>query len=192
MQATIFGTGYVGLVTGTCLAEVGNDVVCMDVAADRVARLNRGEVPFFEPGLPELVASNHAAGRLRFITDEKAAVAQGRVLFIAVGTPPADDGSADLSQVFAVARSIGRHLQGDAVIVVGNVHTNEYDGRDGIHRQTLEMRARAVGPDLSHYIVKLQRLQGLRDSDPQTPDVAAEVDDTDEADGQDGPLPLSA
>lgn len=117
MQIAVFGTGYVGLVTGACLAEVGNDVVCMDVAADRVARLNRGEVPFFEPGLPELVASNHAAGRLRFITDEKAAVAHGRVLFIAVGTPPADDGSADLSQVFAVARSIGRHLQGDAVIV---------------------------------------------------------------------------
>ena len=88
MQITVFGTGYVGLVTGACLAEVGNDVVCVDIAADRVAQLSRGEVPFFEPGLPELVATNHAAGRLRFSTDEKRAVAHGRVLFIAVGTPP--------------------------------------------------------------------------------------------------------
>lgn len=117
MQITVFGTGYVGLVTGACLAEVGNDVVCVDIAADRVAKLNSGEVPFFEPGLLELVERNHTAGRLRFITDEKRAIAHGRIFFIAVGTPPSNDGSADLSHVLEVARSIGQHLQGDAVIV---------------------------------------------------------------------------
>ena len=117
MQITVFGTGYVGLVTGACLAEVGNDVVCVDIAADRVAQLNSGEVPFFEPGLLELVERNHTAGRLRFITDEKRAIAHGRIFFITVGTPPSNDGSADLSHVLAVARSLGLHLQGDAVIV---------------------------------------------------------------------------
>ena len=117
MQVTIFGTGYVGLVTGTCLAEVGNDVVCVDIDADKVARLQRGEVPIFEPGLEELVAANRAAGRLRFTTDAKAAMAHGRIVFIAVGTPPDEDGSADLSHVLGVAASIGRALERHAVVV---------------------------------------------------------------------------
>jgi UDPglucose 6-dehydrogenase len=117
MQVTIFGTGYVGLVTGTCLADVGNDVVCVDIDADKVDRLNRGEVPIFEPGLDDLVAANRAAGRLRFTTDAASAIAHGRVLFIAVGTPPDEDGSADLSHVLSVARSIGRHLAQYAVVV---------------------------------------------------------------------------
>jgi UDPglucose 6-dehydrogenase len=117
MQVTIFGTGYVGLVTGTCLADVGNDVMCVDIDADKVARLQRGEVPIFEPGLDDLVANNRKAGRLRFTTDAAAAIAHGRILFIAVGTPPDEDGSADLSHVLAVARSIGRHLDRDAVVV---------------------------------------------------------------------------
>ncbi len=117
MNVTIFGTGYVGLVTGTCLAEVGNDVVCVDIDADKVARLNRGEVPIFEPGLDDLVAANRKAGRLRFTVDAATAVAHGAVIFIAVGTPPDEDGSADLSYVLAVARTVGRNLGHYAVVV---------------------------------------------------------------------------
>ncbi len=121
MRVTLFGTGYVGLVTGACLAEMGNDVLCIDVDAAKVARLERGEVPIFEPGLAPLVVRNHAAGRLRFGTDAAAGVAHGELLFIAVGTPPDEDGSADLSHVLDVARSIGRHL--DRYVVVVNKST---------------------------------------------------------------------
>jgi UDPglucose 6-dehydrogenase len=117
MKVTIFGTGYVGLVTGTCLAEMGNHVLCVDVDAAKVARLERGEVPIFEPGLAPMVTRNHAAGRLAFTTDARAAVAHGEVIFIAVGTPPDEDGSADLQYVLAVARSIGEHLDRHAVVV---------------------------------------------------------------------------
>jgi len=117
MKLTIFGTGYVGLVTGTCLAEMGNQVLCMDVDADKIARLERNEVPIFEPGLEPLVKRNHEAGRLAFTTDAAAAVAHGDVIFVAVGTPPDEDGSADLKYVLAVARSVGEHLDRYAVIV---------------------------------------------------------------------------
>ncbi|MGH8125059.1 MAG: UDP-glucose dehydrogenase family protein [Rhodanobacteraceae bacterium] len=117
MKLTIFGTGYVGLVTGTCLAEMGNHVLCMDVDADKVARLERGEIPIFEPGLEVLVKRNHEAGRLAFTTDAKTAVAHGDTIFIAVGTPPDEDGGADLSYVLSVARSIGEHLTGYVVVV---------------------------------------------------------------------------
>jgi UDPglucose 6-dehydrogenase len=99
MQVTIFGTGYVGLVTGTCLAEVGNDVVCVDVDAGKIERLNRGEIPIFEPGLEELVVENHRSGRIRFTTDAASAIGHAQVIVIAVGTPPDEDGSADLSHV---------------------------------------------------------------------------------------------
>ncbi|HET7842969.1 MAG TPA: UDP-glucose/GDP-mannose dehydrogenase family protein [Xanthomonadales bacterium] len=117
MQVTIFGTGYVGLVTGTCLAEVGNDVVCVDIDEGKIARLERGELPIYEPGLEDLVASSRAAGRLKFTTDAASAIAHGRIIFIAVGTPPDEDGSADLSHVLAVARTIGRNLDRYAVVV---------------------------------------------------------------------------
>ena len=117
MKLTIFGTGYVGLVTGTCLAEMGNQVLCMDVDANKIARLERGEIPIFEPGLEPLVQRNHATGRLAFTTDAAAAVAHGDAIFIAVGTPPDEDGSADLTYVLAVARSIGGHLDRYAVVV---------------------------------------------------------------------------
>ncbi|MDE2272547.1 MAG: UDP-glucose/GDP-mannose dehydrogenase family protein, partial [Xanthomonadaceae bacterium] len=117
MKVTIFGTGYVGLVTGTCLAEMGNHVLCMDVDADKIARLEQGGIPIFEPGLEPLVRRNHEAGRLAFTTDASAAVAHGDVVFIAVGTPPDEDGSADLKYVLSVARSIGRHLGRYAVVV---------------------------------------------------------------------------
>ena len=117
MHITIFGTGYVGLVTGACLAEVGNDVVCIDVDAAKIARLEAGEIPIFEPGLEEVVAENRATGRLRFTTDAVAAIAHAQMLFIAVGTPPDEDGSADLSHVLTVARTIGQNLTRYSVVV---------------------------------------------------------------------------
>ncbi|RFA30260.1 UDP-glucose 6-dehydrogenase [Alkalilimnicola ehrlichii] len=117
MKITIFGTGYVGLVTGTCFAEVGNDVVCVDVDADKIERLNKGEVPIYEPGLEELVDRNRKAGRLRFTTDAKAGVEHGLFQFIAVGTPPDEDGSADLQYVLAVAGTIAEHMSDYKVVV---------------------------------------------------------------------------
>ena len=117
MRVSIFGTGYVGLVTGTCLAEVGHDVVCIDVDAAKVEGLNNGVVPIYEPGLTPMVKANHAEGRLRFTTDAAMGIAHGEVVFIAVGTPPDEDGSADLQYVLAVAKTIGRNLQRPTVVV---------------------------------------------------------------------------
>ena len=117
MKITIIGTGYVGLVTGACLAELGNDVFCLDIDADKIALLNSGGIPIHEPGLEEVVARNRAAGRLQFSTDVAASVAHGALQFIAVGTPPDEDGSADLQYVLAAARNIGRHMAGFKVIV---------------------------------------------------------------------------
>jgi len=117
MRVTMFGTGYVGLVTGTCLAEVGNDVYCVDVDAGKIAGLERGEMPIFEPNLAELVADNHAAKRLRFTTDAAQGIAHGQIVFIAVGTPPDEDGSADLRHVLTVARTIGQHIERYTVVV---------------------------------------------------------------------------
>jgi UDPglucose 6-dehydrogenase len=110
LRVSIFGSGYVGLVTGACLADAGNDVVCVDVDAAKIARLNAGEVPIHEPGLDELLARNREKGRLTFTTDAKAGVEHGLFLMIAVGTPPDEDGSADLRHVLAVARAIGEHI----------------------------------------------------------------------------------
>ena len=117
MKITIVGTGYVGLVTGTCLSEVGNDVLCLDTDARKIAILQAGGVPIHEPGLEPMIRRNEAAGRLRFTTDIAEAVAHGRVQFIAVGTPPDEDGSADLQYVLAAARNIGR-LMSEAKIVI--------------------------------------------------------------------------
>jgi UDPglucose 6-dehydrogenase len=117
MRVTIFGTGYVGLVTGTCLAEVGHDVVCVDIDAAKVDGLNNGVIPIYEPGLEPMVKANHAAGRLNFTTDAATAIQHGNTIFIAVGTPPDEDGSADLKYVLAVARTIGQNLSRPAVIV---------------------------------------------------------------------------
>ena len=110
MRVTIFGSGYVGLVTGACLADAGNDVVCVDVDAAKIARINAGDIPIHEPGLDELIARNREQGRLTFTTDAEAAVAHGLFQIIAVGTPPEEDGSADLRHVLAVARTIGEHI----------------------------------------------------------------------------------
>src|SRR5688572_22149805 len=110
MKITVIGTGYVGLVTGACLAEMGNHVVCLDVDAEKIRILNSGGLPIHEPGLGEIVAQNMEAGRLQFTTDVEHAVAHGTLQFIAVGTPPDEDGSADLKYVLAAARSIGRTM----------------------------------------------------------------------------------
>ena len=117
MRISIFGTGYVGLVTGACLAEVGNHVVCMDIDVDKVEALNRGEIPIFEPGLEPLVRRNHEAGRLAFSADAGEATRHGEILFIAVGTPSDHDGSADLRAVLSVARTIGRELTDKQLVV---------------------------------------------------------------------------
>lgn len=117
MNITVFGTGYVGLVAGACLAEVGHQVTCMDINPERIQRLNDGDNPIFEPGLSPILQQNRAAGRLRFTTDAAEAVASGDVLFIAVGTPPDEDGTADLRYVLDVARCIGEHMQGYKLIV---------------------------------------------------------------------------
>jgi UDPglucose 6-dehydrogenase len=120
MRVTVIGSGYVGLVAGACLAETGNHVVCADHDADKVAGLQRGELPIYEPGLDALVGRNAAEQRLRFTTDLKAAVRHGDVIFIAVGTPPGEDGSADLQHVLAVARTIGMYLDRFTVVVTNS------------------------------------------------------------------------
>ncbi len=117
MKITVIGAGYVGLVTGACLAEVGNDVLCVDIDTARIATLNAGGVPIHEPGLEPLIRRNEEAGRLRFTTDADAAVAHGALQFIAVGTPPGDDGSADMQYVLAAARGIGRRMTEFKIVV---------------------------------------------------------------------------
>ena len=117
MNITVVGSGYVGLVTGACLADVGNNVVCLDVDHRKIATLNAGAMPIHEPGLKELVRANAAAGRLRFTTDLQLAVQHGAVQFIAVGTPPDEDGSADLKYVLAAARAIGANMLEARVVV---------------------------------------------------------------------------
>ena len=117
MKVTVFGSGYVGLVTGACLAEVGNDVLCMDVDSRKIDMLMAGRIPIYEPGLDKMVERNAAAGRLRFTTDPKEAVDHGLFQFIAVGTPPDEDGSADLQYVLAVAEAIAEHMTEYRVVV---------------------------------------------------------------------------
>ena len=117
MRISIVGTGYVGLVTGACLADMGNEVLCLDVDADKVARLRRGEIPIHEPGLEAIVVRNAAAGRLAFTTDPRESAEFGTIQMIAVGTPPDEDGSADLQYVIAAAAAIARHMPDYRVIV---------------------------------------------------------------------------
>ena len=117
MHVAVVGSGYVGLVAGACLAETGNDVVCVDVDAAKIERLKRNEIPIYEPGLEPMVERNQAEGRLAFTTDIASAVKGSRVIFIAVGTPPGEDGSADLQHVLAVATAIGKHMDAPKVVV---------------------------------------------------------------------------
>ncbi|MFQ5528882.1 MAG: UDP-glucose dehydrogenase family protein [Gemmatimonadota bacterium] len=117
MNVTVIGSGYVGLVVGACLSETGNRVTCADIDADKIARLNCGDIPIYEPGLDRLISRNLAEGRLQFTTDVGAAVEPASVVFIAVGTPPDEDGSADLQHVLDVAGVIGRHMVDEKVII---------------------------------------------------------------------------
>ncbi len=150
MKITIFGSGYVGLVTGACLAEVGNHVLCVDVDAGKIARLERGEIPIFEPGLEDIVRRNAADGRLGFTTDVAAGVAHGLFQFIAVGTPPDEDGSADLQHVRAVAGSIGRHI--DEFRIVVNKSTVPVGTADAV-RATVQEELAARGLELEFDVV---------------------------------------
>lgn len=150
MRVTVFGTGYVGLVTGTCLAEVGHQVTCVDIDQAKVDGLNRGVVPIFEPGLEDMVLANHGAGRLSFTTDAAQAIAHGEVLFIAVGTPPDEDGSADLQYVLAVARTIGQHLSRPAIVV--NKSTVPVGTADKV-RAAVAAELSARGADLAFEVV---------------------------------------
>ena len=117
MKITVVGTGYVGLVSGACLAEVGNDVLCLDLDLEKIRVLEAGGIPIFEPGLQDMVQRNVAAGRLHFTTDVSRAVQHGTIQFIAVGTPPGEDGSADMQYVLAAARNIGRLMTDYKVVV---------------------------------------------------------------------------
>ena len=128
MDIAMIGTGYVGLVTGTCFAESGNHVTCVDIDPGKIERLNQGEIPIYEPGLAELVKRNHGAGRLQFTTDPSEAVRNARVVYLAVGTPQAQDGSANLSALWSVVDSIAPHITDNVVIVTKStvpVGTNE-------------------------------------------------------------------
>ena len=149
MRVTVIGTGYVGLVAGACLAETGNDVVCGDRDAAKVERLRNGELPIYEPGLDTLVERNVAEGRLSFTTDLPAAVQHGDVVFIAVGTPPGEDGSADLQHVLDVAETVGAHLDRFKVIVTKStvpVGTAE-KVRDAVRRRSSGDFAVASNPE---------------------------------------------
>ncbi|MBK1716336.1 UDP-glucose dehydrogenase family protein [Thiocystis violacea] len=149
MDVTIFGTGYVGLVTGACLAEVGNNVLCIDIDPRKIELLNNGGIPIHEPGLDELVQANRAAGRLSFSTDAEAGVRHGLFQFIAVGTPPDEDGSADLQYVIAVARTIAEHMDSYRILVdKSTVPVGTADKVADKVRETLQGRGQAVEFDV--------------------------------------------
>ena len=169
MNVTIFGTGYVGLVTGACFAEMGNRVVCVDVDEDKIAVLNDGRLPIHEPGLPALVAANTAAGRLSFSADAKAGVMDADVAFLAVGTPVRADGSTDLGDVFAVATSIGEHI--DHPIVVATKSTVPVGTADEIGR-IVQARLDKRGVDLRFAVVSNPEFlkEGAAVSDFMKPD----------------------
>jgi len=148
MNVTVVGTGYVGLVTGACLADAGNSVFCLDVDERKIRLLKQGKIPIFEPGLEAIVQRNEEAGRLSFSTDVAASVAHGELQILAVGTPPGEDGSADLQYVVAAARTIGRHMQGYKVVATkSTVPVGTADKvRSAIQE---ELQKRKIKPDFS-------------------------------------------
>ncbi len=151
MKVTVFGIGYVGLVQAAVLAEVGHDVVCIDVDADKVERLKQGHIPIYEPGLEPLVKENHAAGRLNFSTDAAAGVKHGEVQFIAVGTPPDEDGSADLKYVLAVASTIAQYMENYKIII--DKSTVPVGTGDKVKAKVQEILAARSRGDLSFDVV---------------------------------------
>ena len=180
MRVAIFGTGYVGLVTGTCLAEVGHDVVCVDVDAAKIEGLDNGVVPIYEPGLEPMVRANHAEGRLRFTTDAAQAIAHGEVVFIAVGTPPDEDGSADLQYVLAVARTIGEHMAQPLVVV--DKSTVPVGTADKV-RETIATTLSERGADIAFDVVSNPEFlkEGAAVEDCMRPDRIVIGADSDEA-----------
>jgi UDPglucose 6-dehydrogenase len=150
MKLSVFGSGYVGLVTGACLAEVGNEVVCVDVDRAKIDRLNQGQVPIFEPGLEPIIRRNMEQKRLSFTTDADLAIEHGLFQFIAVGTPPDEDGSADLQYVAAVARSIGERMQTYRIVV--NKSTVPVGTADLV-RDTVNEALRTRGADIEFDVV---------------------------------------
>src|SRR2546429_1461818 len=148
MNVTVIGTGYVGLVTGACLADAGNNVFCLDLDSHKIARLNAGEIPIFEPGLEPIVKRNEQAGRLRFSTDVPASVAHAELQLIAVGTPPGEDGSAAVQHVVAAARAIGRQMQGYKVGVTKS--TVPVGTADKVKQAIIEeLKKRGTGSDFT-------------------------------------------
>lgn len=148
MNVTIVGTGYVGLVTGTCLAEVGNHVVCVDSDRSKIDGLNHGELPIHEPGLDEMVLENIQTRRLTFTTDIRTGVTHGEIIFIAVGTPPDEDGGADLQHVLAVAREVGSYMAGYRIVVTkSTVPVGTADKVRNVLNETL--RGRNLAPEFS-------------------------------------------
>ena len=151
MKVTVFGIGYVGLVQAAVLAEVGHDVVCVDVDAAKVERLKQGVIPIYEPGLESLVRQNHEAGRLNFTTDAREGVRHGQLQFIAVGTPPDEDGSADLQYVLAVADTIAEHMDGPRIVV--DKSTVPVGTADRVRERIASVLARRGREDLSFDVV---------------------------------------
>jgi UDPglucose 6-dehydrogenase len=151
MKIAVFGTGYVGLVQGAVLAEVGHDVLCVDIDAAKVEGLKRGKIPIYEPGLEDLVKRNHAEGRLNFTTDAEEGVRHGRIQFIAVGTPPDEDGSADLSYVLGVAATIAEHMEEPKVVVTKS--TVPVGTADKVRAKLMEALGRRGRPDLGFDVV---------------------------------------
>lgn len=150
MNITLFGAGYVGLVTGTCLAEIGNHVLCVDVDKERIARLQNGECPIHELDLPELIKKNIAAGRLKFTNDPAEGVAHGFYQFIAVGTPQDEDGSADLKYVLAVAKSIGEHINEPRIVInKSTVPVGTADKVKQVIQQVLDQRNVKINFDVA-------------------------------------------
>ena len=150
MRLSIFGTGYVGLVTGTCFAEMGNTVLCVDIDEQKIDGLKQGEVPIFEPGLSDMVSSNFRRGTLDFTTDAAHAVESADIIFIAVGTPEDEDGSADLRYVLSVADTIGQHMSSEKVVV--DKSTVPVGTADKV-RQTIHSALKARNENLSFHVV---------------------------------------
>lgn len=149
MRLTIFGSGYVGLVTGACMAEMGNHVVCYDIDEEKIARLKAGDIPIYEPGLEAYIERNVESGRLEFTTDAEKAVGHGLFQFISVGTPPDEDGSADLKHVLAVARTIGEHMDDYRIIVdKSTVPVGTADKVKAEVQKTLDGRGKSVEFDV--------------------------------------------
>jgi UDPglucose 6-dehydrogenase len=170
MKVTVFGTGYVGLVQGAILADVGHHVICVDVDAEKIERLKQGHIPIFEPGLDTLVKEKFAAGRLNFTTDAAEAIQHGDMHFIAVGTPPDEDGSADLRYVLAVASTIAEHMESDKIII--NKSTVPVGTADKVHACIAEKLAERGRSDLKFDVVSNPEFlkEGSAVADCQKPD----------------------